>query len=101
MEMKIRFSYIPLATTLALVFAGLGCQSAHKPVASSLVRTQAPPPPIQAQSAPPTAPDVSASHPRVEPQKSASTSAPVTQQEAKPDPVQELIAKTEAEYKAG
>ena len=99
MQMKIRFSHIPLAALTVTLFAGLGCQTAKKPASSSLVRAQAAPPPIQAQSAPPPGPHVSASHPKVEPQKSAS--APVTQQDAKPDPVQELITKAEAEYKAG
>jgi len=99
--MKIRFSHIPLAALTVTLFAGLGCQTAKKPASSSLVRAQAAPPPIQAQSAPPPGPHVSASHPKVEPQKSASAPAPVTQQDAKPDPVQELITKAEAEYKAG
>ena len=101
MQMKIRFSHIPLAALTVTLFAGLGCQTAKKPASSSLVRAQAAPPPIQAQSAPPPGPHVSASHPKVEPQKSASAPAPVTQQDAKPDPVQELITKAEAEYKAG
>ena len=101
MQMKIRFSHIPLTALTVTLFAGLGCQTAKKPASSSLVRAQAAPPPIQAQSAPPPGPHVSASHPKVEPQKSASAPAPVTQQDAKPDPVQELITKAEAEYKAG
>src|SRR5947208_2792947 len=47
MQMKIRFSHIRLATTLAVVFASLGCQSAQKPVAPLM-----PPPapaPVHAQ----------------------------------------------------
>jgi peptidoglycan lytic transglycosylase D len=102
MQMKIRFSYIPLAALAATLIAGLGCQSAKKPVAPLLPPVQATPPPIQAQSTPPSHPIAShqaASHPTVEAQKPAS--APVHTTENKPDPVQELIAKAEAEYKAG
>jgi membrane-bound lytic murein transglycosylase D len=101
MQMKIRFSHIPLAALAMTLSAGLGCQTAKKPASSSVVHAQPAPPPIQAQSAPTPAPHANASHPRVEPQKSASAPAPVIQPEAKPDPVQELVAKAEAEYKAG
>jgi membrane-bound lytic murein transglycosylase D len=100
MQMKIRFSHIPLATTLAVVFASLGCQSAKKPVAPLL--PPAAPAPVQAQSAPPSHPIAShqgSSHPTVEAQRPAS--APVHATENKPDPVQELITRAEAEYKAG
>ena len=100
MQMKIRFSHIPLATTLAVVFASLGCQSAKKPVAPLL--PPAAPAPVQAQSTPsshPTAPHPAASHPTIEAQKPAP--APVHATEDKPDPVQDLITKAEAEYKAG
>src|SRR6266700_864117 len=100
MQMKIRFSHIPLAATLAVVFASLGCQSAKKPVVPLLPPIA--PAPVQAQSVPPSHPIAShqaSSHPTVEAQKPPS--APVHATENKPDPVQELIAKTEAEYKAG
>src|SRR5437660_3146859 len=100
MQMKIRFSQIPFATTLAVVLASLGCQSAKKPVVPLLPPIA--PAPVQAQSTPsshPTAPHPAASHPTIEAQKPAP--APVHATEDKPDPVQDLITKAEAEYKAG
>jgi len=102
MDMRIRFSHIPLAATVAVVFAGLGCQSAKKPAVSYLPPAQAPPP-IQAKS--PASGAVSLAHAAPEPQKTASVQKPapvaVPQAAPKPDPVQELINKAESEYKAG
>src|SRR5262249_12409463 len=103
MDMRIRFSHIPLAALAATLVGSLGCQSAKKPAASYLPPAKVAPPAIQAQSAPAThvnpPPPASAAQPKVEPQKPAP--APVVRPEAKPDPVQELVTKAETEYKTG
>jgi membrane-bound lytic murein transglycosylase D len=104
MQMRISFSHISLAAIAATLLAGLGCQSAKKPATSYLPPKQAAPPPIQAKAAAPAA-QVTPSKPSVEPQKTATLQkpapAPVAQAAPKPDPVQELINKAEAEYKGG
>jgi membrane-bound lytic murein transglycosylase D len=99
MQMRISFSYIPLGALAATLIAGLGCQSGKKPAAALLPPPKAAPPPIQAQSAPPPAPHAGA--PRSVAETHKPTPAPVTQSEAKPDPVQELVARVETEYKTG
>lgn len=102
MDMRIRFSYIPLATLAATLVSGLGCGSAKKPVSPYL------PPP---QSAPPVQPKatapakVAAPKPTTETAKSSTETKPSATKaaapETKPDPVQELITKAETEYKLG
>src|SRR3954451_19501462 len=101
MQMKIRFSQLPLAALAVTLVSGLGCQTAKKPTVSLSSPAQAPPPPVQTHSAPPVR--VNAVRAQAESQKPAPApvpqAAPAT--EAKPDPVKELVAKAEAEYKAG
>src|SRR5437667_7027228 len=97
MQMRIRFSHIPLAALAATLVAGLGCQSAKKPAAPLLPVSQGAPPPVQSKSAAP-APSGSA-HPAVAPVKPTPQTA--IQAPAKPDPVQELVTKAETAYKAG
>ena len=97
MQMRIRFSHIPLAALAATLVAGLGCQSAKKPTAPLLPVSQGAPPPVQSKSAAP-APSGSA-HPAVAPVKPTPQTA--IQAPAKPDPVQELVTKAETAYKAG
>ncbi len=105
MQMKISISHIPLAALAATLLAGLGCQTAKKPAASLTLPKQAPPPPIQTRSAPPA--HVSALRGQAETQKPAPAPSAqpaaqtAVQAEAKSDPVQELVTKAEAEYKAG
>ncbi len=55
MDMKIKRSYLRIATSMALLLAGLGCQTAKKPV-SALPAFQASPPPIQASAPARTSP---------------------------------------------
>jgi len=101
MQMKIRFSQLPLAALAVTLAAGLGCQTAKKPTASLSRPPQAAPPPVQAQPAPPVR--VNAVRSQAEPQKPAPVPVPqaAPQTEAKADPVQGLITKAETEYKAG
>ena len=101
MQMKIRFSQLPLAALAVTLAAGLGCQTAKKPTASMSRPPQAPPPPVQTHSAAPVR--VSAVHAQAEPQKPAAAPVPqaAPQTEAKTDLVQGLITKAETEYKAG
>src|SRR5215475_5741653 len=103
MDMRIRFCYIPLAALAAVLVSGLGCGSAKKPVSSYRPPAQSTPPPIQSKAA---APDQAAT-PKTNTQAakpSTETKPPaakVAAPEVKPDPVQELITKAEAEYKLG
>src|SRR5215470_821921 len=98
MDMRIRFSYIPLAALAATLVSGLGCGSAKKPVSSYLPPKQSAPPPVQSKASTPAS--AAPQHAAVEPQK-PSPAAPAPQAEVKPDAVQQLIAKAEAEYKIG
>jgi peptidoglycan lytic transglycosylase D len=104
MHMKIKHFRMLIAAS-AVVFGGLGCQTAHKPTAAKVVPSQAPPPP--AKQAKPAKPVV-AQKPQPAPKAETSTqarnqsSAPAKPKvEAKPDPVAELIATVEKEYQVG
>jgi membrane-bound lytic murein transglycosylase D len=107
MHMKIKHFRMLIAAS-AVLFGGLGCQTAHKPNASVSATSQAPPPPAQqaklakapksvvAQKTPPA--------PKNEPpaETTDQSSAPAKPKSAaKSDPVAELVAKVEKEYQAG
>src|SRR5215470_13107719 len=98
MDMRIRISYIPLAALAAMLVSGLGCGSARKPVSSYLPPKQSAPPSVQSKASTPA--PATPQRAAVEPQKPSPT-APAPQAEMKPDAVQQLIAKAEAEYKIG
>jgi len=106
MHMKIKHFRVLIAAS-AVLFGGLGCQTAHKPTAG-IVPAQAPPPPAQqAKQTKPAKPAVA------QKTQSATKNEPASQARnqpsspakpkpaAKPDPVAELIAKVEKEYQAG
>ncbi len=86
-----------IAGSTAMLLAGLGCQTAKKPVSSALPAHQAAPPPIR-QAAASKAPGnkTQAAAPAAFPAKAA---AP--QPQPKVDAVAELIDKVEKEYQAG
>ncbi len=92
MDMKIKRSYLQIATSMALLLAGLGCQTAKKPV-SALPAFQAPP--IQASAPARTSPAPTTAKP------TAPVRSVIQQAEPKPDPVVEVIGKAETEYQAG
>ena len=94
MDMKIKRSYLRIATSMALLLAGLGCQTAKKPV-SALPAFQASPPPIQASAPARTSPAPTTAKP------TAPVRSVIQQAEPKPDPVVEVIGKAETEYQAG
>ncbi len=94
MDMKIKRSYLRIATSMALLLAGLGCQTAKKPV-SALPVFQASPPPIQASAPARTSPAPTTAKP------TAPVRSVIQQAEPKPDPVVEVIGKAETEYQAG
>ncbi len=94
MDMKIKRSYLRIATSMALLLAGLGCQTAKKPV-SALPAFQASPPPIQASAPARTSPAPTTAKP------TAPVRSVIQQAEPKPDPVAEVIGKAETEYQAG
>jgi membrane-bound lytic murein transglycosylase D len=104
MHMKIKHFRMLIAAS-AVLFGGLGCQTAHKPTAANVVPSQAPPPPAkQAKASKP----VFAKKPQSEAKAQPSTQARIQasspakpKTEAKPDPVAELIAIVEKEYQAG
>ena len=98
MDMRIRLSYIPLAALAATLVSGLGCGSAKKPVSSYLPPQQSAPSPIQSKASTPVS--ATTQHAAAEPQK-PSPAAPAPVAEAKPDAVQQLTTKAEAEYKLG
>src|SRR6266568_6245132 len=94
MDMKIKRSYLRIATSMALLLAGLGCQTAKKPV-SALPAFQASPPPIQASAPARTSPAPTTAKP------TAPVRSVIQQAEPKPDPVVEVIGKAKTEYQAG
>ena len=104
MHMKIKHFRMLIAAS-AVLFGGLGCQTAHKPTAAHVVPSQAPPPPAQpAKSGKSTTAQKSQPAPKTETsvQVRNQSSAPAKpKSEAKPDPVAELIAKVEKEYQSG
>src|ERR1700680_920161 len=88
--MRIRKLYLLIAALVALVLGGTACQTAQRP--ATLL------PPGKS-----TAPALSAT-PAPAPQSNANAktvSAAKTQNEGNPDPVAELIAQVEKEYKIG
>ncbi|MGH9516969.1 MAG: LysM peptidoglycan-binding domain-containing protein [Terriglobales bacterium] len=102
--MKIKHFQMLIAAS-AVLFGGLGCQTAHKPTAAHVVPSQAPPPPAQhakpgksamAKKSQPA----SQSEPSVQSRKEASVPAK-PKSEVKTDPVADLIAKVEKEYQVG
>src|ERR1700730_18289582 len=88
--MRIRKLYLLIAALVALLFGGTACQTAQRP-ASLLPAGKSTAPALKASSAP--APQSTAG--------SKTVPAPKTQSEAKLDPVAELIAQVEKEYKLG
>lgn len=103
MHMKIKHFQMLIAAS-AVLFGGLGCQSAHKPTAAHVVPSQAPPPPVQAKPRKSVVAQKSPSTPKAEPSVQArnqSLAPAKPKAEAASDPVAELIAKVEKEYKAG
>src|SRR5229473_609513 len=94
MDMKIKRSYLLITAPIAVLLAGLGCQTAKKPV-SALPAFQASTPPIQAPAPSKTSPAPTTAKP------TAPVQAVNTQAEPKPDPVSEVIGKAETEYQAG
>lgn len=94
-----------LIAASAVLFGGLGCQTAHKPTSARLVPSQSPPPPVQPAK---TGKSVVAQKTQPAPKTETSTqarnqsSAPAKPKaETKPDPVAELIATVEKEYQVG
>ena len=107
MHMKIKHFRMLIAAS-AVLFGGIGCQTAHKRTAGQLTPAQAPPPPAeQAKPTKPPKPVVAQktkTSPKSEPSTQArdqSSSSERPKPAAKPDPVGELIAKVEKEYQAG
>jgi len=104
MHMKIKHFRMLIAAS-AVLFGGLGCQTAHKPTAAHVVPSQAPPPPAQpAKSGKSTTAQKSQPAPKTETsvQVRNQSGAPAKpKSDAKPDPVAELIAKVEKEYQSG
>lgn len=96
MDMKIKRSYFLIAAPMTVLLAGLGCQTAKKPV-SALPAFQVSTPPIQAPAPAKTSPPPST----VKPTAPARVQAVNKQAEPKPDPVAEVIGKAETEYQAG
>src|ERR1700680_936644 len=86
--MRIRKLYLLIAAVAALVLGSTACQTAHRPAALL-------------PSGGSTTPALSAT-PAPAPQPGAyAKTVPQTQTEFKPDPVAELIAQVEKEYKTG
>ena len=104
MHMKIKHFRMLIAAS-AMLFGGLGCQTAHKPTAANVVPSQAPPPPAkQAKASKPVFAKKPQSSPKAEPSAQAriqASSPAKPKAETKPDPVAELIATVEKEYQAG
>lgn len=96
--MQTKINHFGTLVLLLLAGAGLGCQTARKPVTAMAVLPQ---------SAPPPAPKNQPKNPPQQSPKPASESSPPNQvQESsaaqpKPDPVADLIAGVEKEYQAG
>src|SRR5215470_10801371 len=108
MDMRIRFSCIPLAALAATFVSSLGCGGAKKPVSAYRPPAQSATPAVQpkAAAAPKVAP-TKAAPPKVasetakpSPETKPSATKAATP-ETKPDPIPELITKAEAEYKLG
>lgn len=105
MHMKIKHFRMLIAAS-AVLFGGLGCQTAHKPTAAHVVPSQAPPPPAQQATKPGKSATAQKSHPAPQNEstvqaqsKSSAPARPKT--EGKADPVSDLIAKVENEYHVG
>ncbi len=94
MDMKIKRSYLLIAAAMVVLLAGLGCQTAKKPV-SALPAFQTSTPPIQAPAPSKTSPAPTTAKP------TAPVQAVNKQAEPKPDPVAEVIGKAETEFQAG
>ncbi|HEX3105318.1 MAG TPA: transglycosylase SLT domain-containing protein, partial [Terriglobales bacterium] len=94
-----------LVAASAVLFGGLGCQTAHKPMAANVVPSQAPPPPAkQAKASKPALaqkPQAAAKPGPTTQARNQSSSPAKPKPEAKPDPVAELITSVEKEYQAG
>jgi membrane-bound lytic murein transglycosylase D len=89
--MKTRELYLPIAGSIALILASLGCQTARKP-APVLPAKQASAPVLSAPAGSQPGPAAAAAKP---------PAAPAVQVEPNPDPVANLIAQVEKEYSAG
>lgn len=106
--MKIRHFGSQSLLLLSALIAGVGCQSAKKPV-STLPAPKAAPPPVQSAQKSPPAPAAkpnsvaqpAAAKPAVTAHAEASAKAASKPAEPKADPVAELIQKAEKEYQAG
>ena len=109
MDKTIKRFPVLVAGVMAMILAGLGCQTAHKPAALLLPPSQAAPPPIQqgSDAQPRTLPgETQPANPQAKQPKPSENVHPQTQppapvSEAKPDRVAEMIAKVEKEYQAG
>jgi membrane-bound lytic murein transglycosylase D len=103
MDMRIRFSYIPLAALAATLVSGLGCGGAKKPVGAYRPPAPSAQPAVQSKTATPA--QAVAPKPATETAKPIPETKPSPAKAAAPetklDPVQELITKAEAEYKLG
>jgi len=97
MNMRIKRISVLIAASLAVLSAGLGCQTAKKPV-SVPPAFHASTPPIQAAT-----PAKAGPAPTAAIKSSTPSVAPVENKlsRPKPDPVAELIAKAEKEYQSG
>src|SRR5579863_7951146 len=98
MQMRIKVFHIPVAALLAVLSAGLGCAGASKPV--SVLPAFQGAPPIRAAAAQATQPQKPVAAATVPP------ATPVHTSEAKPtepksDPVADLVAKADKEFRAG
>jgi membrane-bound lytic murein transglycosylase D len=87
--MRIRELYLLIAAAIALVLGSTACQTAHRPAA--LLPSGGSAPAMSAAPAPAPQPDADAK----------AVSPAQTQTEFKPDPVSQLIAQVEKEYKTG
>jgi len=103
MEMKIKTFGWLLAISVVLIL-GSACGSGKKPSAAAPNVQKTPPPPTQASAAPKVSPSqTKATDTKPESQVKPVTPepSPATAKSASPDPVTDLVAKVEEEYKAG
>src|SRR5690349_10316243 len=97
MQMRIKLFHMQVAALVAVLLAGLGCESAKKPSSTLPASFQGAAPIRQAREQASQARNATVTTP-------TTTPAPQTEAkpaEIKPDPVAELIAKAEKEYAAG
>jgi membrane-bound lytic murein transglycosylase D len=98
MHMKIKHFQMLIAAA-AVLFGGMGCQTAHKPAARMLPPAKTAPPPIQKSTA--SEANVITGNNSSKNQPVAFDSSAKVQPAPKLDPVAQLIADVEKEYRAG